>query len=97
MAEAFSKNRGLNSDAKFHETVTKNDCKSFINSRKSYIVKKKKNDIQATVEVNKNILGALNSFGLKTGFSKDYKKALENPLNLISKTYPSRSYQRCSE
>ena len=65
--------------------LQKNDCKSFVNSGKLYIVKNEKNDIQATVEVNKNILGALNSFFLKTGFAVDYKKALVNPLNLISK------------
>ena len=50
--------------------LQKNDCKSFVNSGKSYIVKNEKNDIQATVEVNKNIVGALNFFCFKDGFCR---------------------------
>ena len=41
----------------------------------------KKNGAQATVEVNRNILGALNSFSLKTNVAVDYEKALKYPLN----------------
>ena len=37
--------------------------------------------MHVTVEVNRNIFGALNPFSLKTGVAVDYKKALMYPLN----------------
>ena len=35
------------------------------------------------MEVNRNILGALNSFCLKTGVAVDYEKALQYPLSPV--------------
>ena len=41
----------------------------------------RQNGVQATVEVNRNILCSLNSFCLKTGIAVDYTKALQYHLN----------------
>ena len=81
LPEDFNKNRIFNANAKFHKAIIKNDCKSFMNLKKSCIVKNKKNDDQVTMEVNRNILGALKSFCLKKVISVEYKKALGYPLN----------------
>ena len=80
LAEELTNNMWLSSNVKFHKAITKNNCKSFKNSRKACTVKSKRG-AQETVEVNRNIFGALNSFSLKTGVVIDYKKALMYPLN----------------
>ena len=81
LPEGFNKNRIFNSDTRFLKAITKNYCKSFMNLKKSCIVKNKKKGVQATMEVNRNILAALKSFCLKRGISVEYKKALGYPLN----------------
>lgn len=80
LAEAFKNDRLFTTNIKFHQSISKNDCKQFKEAKKTCIVKSKTGG-QATVEVNRNILGALNSFSLKTGVAVDYKKALVYPLN----------------
>lgn len=52
LAEKFRENRIFNSTTEFNKAITKNNCKSFGNSKKSCIVKNKKNCVQATLEVN---------------------------------------------
>ena len=42
LADNFMENRISGSNTKFHTSITKNDCKSFMSSKKSYIVKKQK-------------------------------------------------------
>ena len=80
LAEGFKDGRLFSTNIKFHQAIAKNDCKRFNQSKKTCTVKNKTGG-QATVEVNRNILGALNSFSLKTGVAVDYKKALGYPLN----------------
>ena len=79
LVETFTENRLFSTESKFHESIKKNDCKSFKSSKVKCVVKK--NGVQGTVEVNRNILGALNSFSLKTNIAVDYKKALKYPLS----------------
>lgn len=79
LVETFNENRLFSTKSKIHESIKKNDCKSFKSSKVKYVVKK--NGVQGTVEVNRNILGALNSFSLKTNVAVDYKKALKYPLS----------------
>ena len=79
LVKEFNENRLFSSNTKFHEAIKRNDCKSFNSTKKKCVVKK--NGVQATVEVNRNILGALNSFSLKTNVAVDYKKALKYPLS----------------
>ena len=81
LADHFTENRLFDSKVKFHNAITKNDCKSFKGLKKTCIVKNKKTGAQTTVEANRNILGALNSFSLKTGIAVDYRKALKYSLN----------------
>lgn len=76
LPEDFNKNRIFNTNTKFHTAMIKNDCKSFMNLKKSCIVKNKTNDVQVTKGVNKNIIGSFKSFCLKAGISMEYKKAL---------------------
>ena len=80
LAEAFKNDRLFATNIKFHQSISKNDCKRFKEAKKTWVVKNKTGG-QATVEVNRNILGALNSFSLKTGVAVDYQKALVCPLN----------------
>lgn len=60
LAEDFVEKRGSNSNTKFYKAITKSYYSGFLNTKKSYIVKNKKNTVQANVEVNRIILGALN-------------------------------------
>lgn len=87
LSEYFSKNGIFNSNTKFHKTIRKNDCKSSMNLKIYCIFKNQQNGIQTTLEVNKNILGALNFFCFKTAIVVNHKKALEYPLNLNTLNY----------
>ena len=80
LSENFNNNRLFSSNIKFHVPITRNNCKSFSDSKKTCVINSK-SGAQATIEVNRNILGALNSFSLKTGIAVNYKKALAYPLN----------------
>ena len=79
LAKNFLDDRLLSSKVKIHDEIKRNKNQSFSSSKKKCVVKK--NGVQATVEVNRNILGALNSFSLKTNVAVDYRKALKYPLN----------------
>ena len=81
LAKDFSEKIIFNSNTKLYKAIAENHCKSFLNSKKSCIAKNKKYGAQAKVEVNINIIGALNSFCLKTGIAVDYKKAFKFPIN----------------
>ena len=82
LAGTFTDDRLLSSKTLFHKPIRKNDCKSFKNSSKTCKIKGI-DGIPTVVEVNRNILGALTSFSLKTGFAVDFKKALQYPLSPI--------------
>ena len=78
LAEAFKKERISCNPATFHNPVSKCKLKTFQSSSKSITVQK--GNTQKSVHVNRNVLGALVSFSVRSGQAIDIEKALEYPL-----------------
>ena len=65
----------------FHDPLPRNKTRTFKNSAKTYVIVKDK--VKTTVEINRNILGALLSFSAKANQPIDFDSALSYPLSPI--------------
>lgn len=82
LAEIFTDERLIMKNIPFHTTLKKNKFVAF--SKTSCQIKIAKKDGKTKIaEVNRNILGTLNSYSLKTGRPVDFSKALQYPLTPI--------------
>ena len=70
-----------NNKKKLHDPLPRNKRKTFIDSVKTFIIKRDK--VATTVEVNRNILGALLSFLAKASKPRDFDAELTYPLSAI--------------
>jgi hypothetical protein len=82
LAETFNQERLKDKTTLFHQSIAKNNYKNFRNSSKTFKVKNK-DGTYTIAEVNRNILGALASYSLKTGTAVDFEKALQYPLSPV--------------
>ena len=69
------------SDKKYHDPIKRNKMKTFKQTAITCVVKKNKET--TSVEVNRNILGALLSFSLKCNKPIDFDAALRYPLSPV--------------
>ena len=83
LANEFKKERLLSKEKLFNDTIHKNKAMKMFSQLLGKKSIKSKDGKTKVVEVNRNILGALNSYSLKTGRAVDYKKALTFPLSPI--------------
>ena len=83
LANKFKSERMLigNNKKKFHDPLPRNKRKTFTDSVKTCIIERDK--VTTTVEVNKNILGALLSFSAKESKPIDFDVALTYTLSAI--------------
>ena len=81
-AEEFRKKRLILKEVPFHDAIKKNGYKTFRNIFCKTQVKKKDGNLKVA-EVNRNILGTLNSYSIKTGRAVDFEKALSYPLSPV--------------
>ena len=70
-----------NNKKKLHDPLPRNKRKKFTDSVKTFIIKRDK--VATTVEVNRNILGALLSFSAKASKPRDFDAELTYPLSAI--------------
>ena len=70
-----------NNKKKLHDPLPRNKRKTFTDSVKTFIIKRDK--VATTVEVNRNILGALLSFSTKASKRRDFDAELTYPLSAI--------------
>ena len=82
LEEKFRVERLVNKFALFHDTLKKNQCKTFNEVSKKMKVKSK-SGAQKIIEVNRDILSMLTSYSLRTNAAIDFKKALEYSLSPI--------------
>ena len=79
LSEDFKRERLYSQHIKFHNPIKRNNYASF---SKNKITVTKDNKAK-TIEVNRNIIGNLLSFTVKTGRVIDFEKALQYPLSSI--------------
>ena len=82
LAEAFKNDRIYSKSALFHDPIKKCKVKTFQSSSKSVVVRN--GSTIKSVDVNRNMLGSLLAFSVKSGKAIDMEKALEFPLSAIS-------------
>ena len=80
-SEKFKEKRLRNQDVKFHNAIKKNSKHSFSNTKKKITVTR--HEKAKSLEVNRDILGSLISYSLKTGKTIGVEKALQFPLSPI--------------
>ena len=65
----------------FHEPIKRNLIATFKDTLKSVVVKKDNQSM--TLQVNRNIIGALLSYSAKSGRAIDFERALKFPLSAV--------------
>ena len=78
----FREKRLATKEVSFHAPIQKNNYKSFRHVMQKIRISKKDGSAKVA-EVNRNILGALNSYRLKTGKPVDFQKTLSYSLSPI--------------
>ena len=95
--EEFRQKRLISKKISFHALIKKNNYKSFRHVMQKVRITKKDGGVKVA-EVNRNILGASNSYSLKTRKPVDFKKAVSYSLSSVPKhLQPRWKLPACSE
>ena len=78
LAETFRNERLIRHNISFHELIKKSLIATFKDTLKFVVVKKSNQSM--TLQVNRNIIGALLSYSAKSGRATDFERALKFPL-----------------
>ena len=79
----FRNTRLLTQEINFHAIIKRNSIATFTKALRRKVTLNHKDGRTKTAEVNRNILGTLISYQLKTGRNIDFEKALSYPLSPV--------------
>ena len=81
LADCFAKERIMTDPLLFHNAISRYNIKTFQSSCKSVVIKR--NNKTKSINVDRNILGALVSYSIQSEKAVDREKALEFPLSSV--------------
>ena len=81
LAETFRNERLIQHNISFHEPIKRTSIAIFKHILKSAVVRKDNQSM--TLQVNRNIIGALLSYSTKSGTAIDFERALKFPLSAV--------------
>ena len=81
LADCFAKERIMTDRLLFHNAISRYNIKTFQSSCKSVVIKR--NNTTKSINVDRNILGALVSYSIQSEKAVDREKALEFPLSPV--------------